>query len=56
MILTPGLVTLAELERIYWEELPVKLSVACHPAIAKAQAKIAAAASGTENSLSSSDP
>ena len=46
LILTPGKVTLAELERIYWEELPVKLHGSCHPAMAAAQAKIAAAASG----------
>jgi histidine ammonia-lyase len=47
LTLTPGLVTLADLERIYWEELPVKLHTSCHPAMAAAQAKIAAAASGS---------
>jgi histidine ammonia-lyase len=46
MILTPGHVTLADLERIYWQELPVELHPSCHPAMVKAQAKIAAAASG----------
>ncbi len=46
LTLTPGNVTLADLERIYWEELPVKLHASCHPAMAAAQAKIAAAASG----------
>ncbi len=47
LILTPGNVTLADLARIYWEECAVKLNPSCHPAMAAAQAKIAAAASGT---------
>jgi histidine ammonia-lyase len=42
----PGQVLLADLERIYWDELSVKLDESCHPAMAAAQAKIAAAASG----------
>jgi histidine ammonia-lyase len=46
--LTPGQVTLADLARIYWDELAVKLDPACLPAITAAQQKIAAAASGTE--------
>jgi histidine ammonia-lyase len=44
--LTPGHVKLADLERIYWEELPVQLHPSCHPAMAAAQRKIAEAASG----------
>jgi histidine ammonia-lyase len=46
LTLKPGHVTLADLERIFWEELSVKLDASCHPAMAAAQAKIAAAASG----------
>ena len=46
LILTPGLVTLTDLERIYWEEAPVTLHPSCHPAIVAAQAKIASAAAG----------
>jgi histidine ammonia-lyase len=46
LTLTPGLVKLADLARIYWEELPVKLNTSCHPAMVAAQAKIAAAAEG----------
>jgi histidine ammonia-lyase len=46
--LAPGKVTLSDLERIYWEELPIKLDDACHPAMAAAQAKIARAANGNE--------
>ncbi len=45
--LTPNHVTLADLELIYWEELAVKLHISCHPAMAAAQAKIAAAAAGS---------
>jgi histidine ammonia-lyase len=45
--LIPGKVNLLDLERIYREELSVKLHVSCHPAMAAAQAKIAAAASGS---------
>jgi histidine ammonia-lyase len=47
LTLTPGLVTLANLERIYWEQLPVQLHPSCHPAVAAAHGKIAAAASGS---------
>ena len=47
LTLTPGNVTLADLARIYWEECAVKLNPSCHPAMAAAQAKIAAAAAGT---------
>jgi len=46
--LTPGQVTLADLARIYWDELAVKLDPACFPAITAAQQKIAAAASGND--------
>ncbi len=45
--LTPGHVTLADLERIFWDELAVKLHTSCYPAMVAAQAKIAAAAAGT---------
>ena len=47
IILTPGHVTLADLERIFWDELAVKLHTSCYPAMVAAQAKIAAAAAGT---------
>ncbi len=46
LTLTPGQVTLADLSRIYWDEVSVKLDPVCHPAMRAAQAKIAAAASG----------
>jgi histidine ammonia-lyase len=46
LILTPGLATLADLQRIFWEELPVKLHTSCYSAMQAAQAKIAAAAAG----------
>jgi len=46
--LTPGQVTLADLARIYWDELAVKIDPACFPAITAAQQKIAAAASGND--------
>ena len=46
LTLTPGQVTLADLEHIYWDELSVKLHPSCHPAMLAAQATIAAAASG----------
>jgi histidine ammonia-lyase len=46
--LTPGHVKLDDLERIWWGGLAVSLDPSCHPAIAAAQAMIAAAASGSE--------
>jgi histidine ammonia-lyase len=46
--LIPGEVTLADLARIYHEELPVTLDQSCRPKIVAAHHKIAAAASGTE--------
>ncbi len=48
LTLMPGQVTLAELARIYWEELDIKLAPSCRPAIVAAHAKILAAAAGTD--------
>ena len=48
LTLMPGTVTLSQLEQIYWDEASVRLDPACHPAIARAQAAIAAAVAGTE--------
>ena len=46
LTLTPGSVTLDELARIYWDAPSVRLDPASRPAMAAAQAKIAAAAAG----------
>jgi histidine ammonia-lyase len=46
LTLTPGQVTLADLEAIYWGELPITLHASCRSAMSAAQAKIAAAAAG----------
>ncbi|WP_050523644.1 histidine ammonia-lyase [Pseudorhodobacter wandonensis] len=46
--LTPGAVTLADLQSIYWNQDAVRLDPACHPAIALAHARIAKAVAGTE--------
>ncbi len=46
LTLTPGSVTLADLERVYREGLAVRLDPAAHPAMAEAQARIDAAALG----------
>ena len=46
MVLTPGNVTLAELEQIYRDERAVKLHSSSHTGIEKAAAMIAAAAAG----------
>lgn len=46
LTLTPGRTTLAQLARIYYEELPVTLDPAARPAIARAADAIAAAAAG----------
>ncbi|MFC3181916.1 histidine ammonia-lyase [Cypionkella sinensis] len=46
LTLTPGQVTLADLARIYREELPVTLNRAAKPGIERAAAAIAAAAAG----------
>ncbi len=48
LTLMPGTVTLDQLARIYWDEAAVQLDPACHPAILRAQAAIAAAVAGTE--------
>ncbi|MBL8561404.1 MAG: hypothetical protein JNN06_03905, partial [Gemmobacter sp.] len=39
--LTPGHVTLADLEGIYWNGTPVRLAASAHPGIARAAARIA---------------
>ncbi len=46
LTLTPGKVTLADLSRIYWDEVSVELDPICHSAMQAAQAKIASAAAG----------
>ncbi len=46
LTLTPGAVTLADLERIYREEADVRLDDACRPAMQRAADRIAAAAAG----------
>lgn len=46
LTLTPGAVTLAQLARIYFEELPARLDRAARPAVDRAAAAIAAAAAG----------
>nr|WP_217482884.1 histidine ammonia-lyase [Sulfitobacter maritimus] len=48
MTLTPGAVTLDDLAKIYWTEAAVRLDPACHPAIERAQARIAKAVAGTD--------
>lgn len=48
LVLVPGAVTLADLARIYWEEVNVALDPACHPDMERAQAQIAEAAAGQE--------
>ena len=48
LTLMPGTVTLDQLAQIYWDEASVRLDSACHPAILRAQAAIAAAVAGTE--------
>jgi len=46
LTLTPGAVTLADLERVFRENATIKLDESCRPAMIEAQARIAAAASG----------
>ena len=46
LTLTPGAVTLADLERVFREDAAVKLDGSCRPAMIEAQARIAAAADG----------
>ncbi len=48
LILTPGEVTLNDLARIHWEEVPVQLDPSCHPDIARAHARIAKVVAGTD--------
>ncbi|TNF19070.1 MAG: histidine ammonia-lyase [Rhodobacteraceae bacterium] len=48
LTLTPGAVTLADLERIFREEAAVRLDPACRPEIERAQARIAEAVAGTD--------
>jgi len=46
LTLTPGAVSLAQLARVYFEELPVRLDRAAKPDVERAAAAIAAAAAG----------
>ena len=46
LVLIPGKVTLADLERIYRDEAAIRLDPVCHAGIAAAQARIDVAASG----------
>ena len=46
LTLTPGAVSLAQLERVFREELSVKIDASQRPAIEDAQSRIAAAAAG----------
>lgn len=46
LTLTPGQVSLSDLERVYRDEASVRLDPSCHPAIERAQAQIANAAAG----------
>lgn len=48
LTLTPGAVTLADLEKIFHEEASVRLDFACRPAIELAHASIAKAVAGTD--------
>ena len=48
LTLTPGAVTLADLEKIFREEASVRLDFACRPAIELAHARIAKAVAGTD--------
>ena len=48
LTLTPGAVTLADLEKIFREEAAVRLDPACRPAIELAHARIAKAVAGTD--------
>ena len=48
LTLTPGAVTLADLEKIFREEASVRLDTACRPAIELAHARIAKAVAGTD--------
>ncbi len=46
MTLTPGTVTLSQLEQVFREERPVQLDPACHPSVEEAHKRIADAAAG----------
>ena len=48
LVLQPGKVTIADLERLWWEMPPVRLDPACHPGIEKAAARIGSIARGNE--------
>ena len=48
LTLTPGAVTLADLEKIFREEASVRLDTACRPAIELAHARIAKSVAGTD--------
>lgn len=48
LTLTPGAITLDDLAKIYWSQLPVRLDPTCRPAIELAHARITKAAAGTD--------
>lgn len=48
LILTPGVVTLNDLAKVFWDEASVRLDPVCHPAIELAHARIAKAVAGTD--------
>ena len=48
LVLQPGKVTIADLERLWWEMSPVRLDPTCHPGIEKAAARIGSIARGNE--------
>lgn len=45
-VLSPGAVSLADLGKVYWTQLPVRLDRAAQPAVLEAASRIAAAAKG----------
>ncbi len=48
LTLTPGAVTLADLEKIFREQAAVRLDPACRPEIERAHARIAKAVAGSD--------
>lgn len=48
LTLTPGSVTLDDLQDIYWNQSPVRLDPACYPAIELAHSRIAKAVAGSD--------
>ena len=46
LTLVPGLVTLADLARLYWDDASAQLDTSCRPAMEAAQSRITAAAAG----------